>query len=96
MNTDVAAQAASATAIQGMSDEILTFIGKLQSDVEALQPQWKGAAQVAFVGGSTEIHAQLQKGQIAVQETAEKVAKSGTTYSSTDETSAAALGNTGL
>lgn len=96
METDVAAQAASATKISGLSDEVQALIGKLQGGVESTKALWIGNAQNAFQLGSAELNAQLQKGQAMMQEVSQKTAKSGTGYDSTDHANAASLGSTGL
>ncbi|MEX3645321.1 WXG100 family type VII secretion target [Mycolicibacterium porcinum] len=95
MNTDTAAQAASATKIQGLSDEVQALIGKLQGGVEATKAIWIGEGQNAFQVGSAELHTQLQKGQAMMQEVGLRAGKSGIGYGSTDSANATALGNTG-
>lgn len=96
MNTDVAAQAASAATCQGIADTVQSLIGQLQGDVDATTAIWQGQAHTAFMGGSTEIHAELQKGQAMMQEVSEKMSRTGIGYGSTDESNTSALGSTGL
>jgi WXG100 family type VII secretion target len=96
MNTDVAAQGTSSTTIQGLADSVQTLLGKMQGEVDATAAIWMGDAHTAFMGGTAEINAQLQKGQAAMQEVSMKVGKSGTGYGSTDGSNAASLGSTGL
>lgn len=96
MNTDVAAQAASAATIQGLADTMQTVLGALQADVDATAAIWQGGAHTAFLSGSTEIHAELQKGQTTLQEVSEKTSRTGVGYGSTDQSNAAALGSTNL
>lgn len=95
MNTDTAAQAASATKIQGLSDEVKGLITKLQGGVEATKAIWIGEGQNAFQIGSAELHTQLLNGQAMMQEVGLKAGKSGVGYGSTDSANATALGNTG-
>lgn len=96
MNTDIAAQANSATKISGLADETMALIGKLQGGVESTKAIWMGEGQNAFQVGSAELTTQLQKGQAMMQEVGQKVGKSGAGYGSTDSSNAASLGSTGL
>jgi len=96
MNTDVAAQAASAQKIQTTADELQALLGQMQSEVDATTAVWKGGAHTAFLGGSGLIHVELQKGQTAMQDVSIKTGKTGVGYSHTDTGSAQALSNTGL
>lgn len=96
MNTDIAAQAASATKIQGLADQAQALISKLQGDVDSTTALWAGDAHGAFMIGSADIHAQLSKGQLAMQDVSLKVGKTGTGYGHTDAQNAASLGHTGL
>ncbi|PQM45299.1 hypothetical protein C1Y40_04524 [Mycobacterium talmoniae] len=96
MQADVVAQAASAKTISGLADQAQALIGQLQGEVDATQAIWQGGGHAAFAVGSADIHAQLQKGQAAMQEVSFKLGKSGTGYGSTDDQNAASLGSTGL
>ena len=96
MSTDVAAQAASGTTIQGIADNVQGILGQLQGDVDATASVWHAAAHTPFLGGPTEIHAELQKGQTMLQDVSEKTSKSGVNYGSTDQSNASALGSTNL
>jgi WXG100 family type VII secretion target len=96
METDVAAQAASATKISGLADEVQGLIGKLQGGVESTKAIWIGEGQNAFQIGSAELTTQLQKGQAMMQEVSQKTSKTGTGYGTTDHSNAASLGSTGL
>lgn len=96
MNTDVAAQAASSTKIQGLADEMQGILGRLQGEADATAAVWAGGAHTAFMGGTTQIHADLQAGQVLMTDVSTKVGQNGVTYGSTDEQSQGALSSTGL
>ena len=96
MNTDLAMQAASASKVQSLADQAQGLITKLQGDVDATHAIWQGQGHSAFMVGSADIHGQLQKGQLAMQEVSMKVGKTGTGYGHADESNASSLGHSGL
>lgn len=96
MTTDLAAASASAGRISGDADTAQTILGQMQGAVDELQAMWKGGGADSFQIGSSDIHAQLQKAQAAVQEVSDKFSHNNTGYDSADSTNASSLSNTGL
>lgn len=96
MNTDTAAQATSANKIQTMADELQSILGQMQAEVDQSASVWSGGSHTAYMGGSADIHAQIQQGQAALQQVSEKVSRTGVGYGHTDESGTSALSSTGL
>lgn len=96
MNTDTAAQATSAQKIQGLADDLQALLGQMQGEVDQSAAVWHGGAHTAYMGGSAQIHAEIQKGQAAVQDVSMKVAHTGTGYGNVDQAGTTSLGATGL
>jgi len=91
MIADTSAQMTSSKSIMALADEAQALIGQLQGDVDATSAIWKGNAHTAFLGGSSDIHAQLQKGQAAMQDVSGKMKGSSAGYEGTEGDSASAL-----
>lgn len=91
LRADTQAQMTSSSTIATLADEAQAILGQLQGDADATQAIWQGDAQTAFMGGTTELHAQLQKGQTAMQEVSHKMKGSATGYDGTESDSATAL-----
>jgi WXG100 family type VII secretion target len=96
LRADVAAHNASAGRILTLADELQGLLGQLQSEVDATAAIWAGDSHSAFLGGSAQIHAELQQGQAAVAEVSHKVSSNAGGYGATEAQSAGALGATGL
>ncbi len=96
MSTDLEAQAQSASRISALADKGQTILGQMQGHVDVLQTLWKGQGSQSFQVGSTDIHAQLQKSQAALQDVSVKVNQNNTGYDSADTTNASSLSSTGL
>lgn len=96
VTADVAAHSASAGRILHLSSELQGLIGTMQGEVDQTAAIWQGDSHTAFMGGTAQLHAELQQGQAAVAEISEKVSHTGTNYGSTEDQGAASLGHTGL
>jgi WXG100 family type VII secretion target len=96
LRADVAAHSASAGRILTVADELQGLLGQMQGEVDAITALWSGDSHTAFVGGSAQLHAELQQGQAVVAEISHKVSTTGTNYGTTDSQSAGSLGHTGL
>lgn len=91
LRADTSAQMTSSSTIATLADEAQAILGQLQGDADSTQAIWKGDAQMAFMGGTTDLNAQLQKGQAAMQEVSQKMKVSSTGYDGTEGDSATAL-----
>lgn len=91
LRADTSAQMASSSTIATLADEAQAVLGQLQGDADATAAIWQGDAQMAFMGGTTDLHAQLQKGQAAMQEVSHKMKTSSVGYDGTEGDSATAL-----
>lgn len=96
LRTDTGLMASTSSTILTASDETQAILGQIQGEVDGTAALWGGDAHGAYLGGTAEIHADLQKSQVAMSSVSEKVGHSGTTYGSTDGTNASSLGNPGL
>jgi WXG100 family type VII secretion target len=96
MRADVAAHSASAGRILTVADELQGLLGQLQAEADATAAIWAGDSHVSFLGGTAQIHAELQKGQALTAEISNKVSHTGTNYGSTETQNAGALSQTGL
>ena len=91
LRADTSAQRTSSQAIAALADEAQAILGQLQGDADSTAAIWQGDAQLAFMGGTADLNAQLQKGQAAMQDVSEKMKVSSTGYDGTEFDSAAAL-----
>ncbi|MDM2164736.1 hypothetical protein PP352_21535 [Mycobacteroides abscessus] len=96
MQTDTAAQSASATRVLDLRGRLKGLISNARSEVGGSAGAWHGDAHQAWGQGNEQIALELDKLEMMVDSLGNKVAKAGVGYGTVNGNVAAQLGSTGL
>ncbi|SHY46145.1 WXG100 family type VII secretion target [Mycobacteroides abscessus subsp. abscessus] len=96
MRTDTAALATTSTRIQDLRSRLKGLIANARGEVGGSGGIWHGDAHQAWGQGNEQIAAELEKLELMIDSTANKVAKAGVGYGSVNSNVATQLSTTGL